>query len=422
MPIAEPQQINRGARDAKPSRIKVLLIEDDPSDAKLIQYMLADAGAGLFQVEHVERLAPALERVTDHNVDVVLADLSLPDSRDLETLEKLLERTSNVPIIVLTGLDDTGVAVKAVHEGAQDFLVKGQVSGPLLARAIQYAIERKRMDGQLHRYAEELRAKNAQLEADFNVAREIQQTFLPHEYPTFPHWAPSEQSALKFTHRYISAAAVGGDFFDLLAIDDSTAGVFICDVMGHGMRAALITAIMRGLVEELLPLAGEPGKFMTEINRSLRAILRQTREAFLATAFYGVVDVAHGELRFANAGHPSPFRIWREGRTVEPLKSYDAGHGPALGLFEKANYPTGSCPLATRDLLVLYTDGIYEVIDKHGNEFGQERLLTEVRQWSELPAEQLFDEMLAAARGFSGMNEFDDDVCLVGVEVRQLGR
>jgi serine phosphatase RsbU (regulator of sigma subunit) len=421
MAVAEPQHQNRQAHDATPSRIKVLLIEDDPNDARLIQYLLADAGAGLFQVEHVDRLAPALERVTNDHVDVVLADLTLPDSRDLEALEQLLARTPHVPIIVLSGLNDTTIAIKAVHEGAQDFLVKGQVSGPLLARAIQYAIERKRMDGQLHRYAEELRAKNAQLEADFNVAREIQQTFLPHEYPTFPHWAPPEQSALKFSHRYISAAAVGGDFFDLFAINDSIAGIFICDVMGHGMRAALITAIMRGLVEELLPLAAEPGKFMMEINRSLRAILRQTREAFLATAFYGVVDVAHSELRFANGGHPSPFRIWREGRTVEPLKNYDAGHGPALGLFEKAIYPTGRCPLATKDLLFLYTDGIYEVTDKQGNELGQERLLAAVRQRVELPAEQLFDELLAAARGFSGGKEFDDDVCLVGVEIRQLG-
>src|SRR5205807_5373669 len=137
----------------------------------------------------------------------------------------------------------------------------------------------------------ELRSKNAQLEADFNMAREIQEIFLPHQYPTFPPGVAAHESALRFSHRYLPAAAVGGDFFDIFAITPTTAGIFICDVMGHGMRAALVTAIMRGLVEELMPVAADAGKFLTEINRSLHTILRRTREPFLATAFYIVADV-----------------------------------------------------------------------------------------------------------------------------------
>jgi sigma-B regulation protein RsbU (phosphoserine phosphatase) len=227
--------------------------------------------------------------------------------------------------------------------------------------------------------------------------------------------APKD-SALKFSHRYIPAQAVGGDFFDIFAITDSTAGVFICDVMGHGMRAALITAIMRGLIEELMPVAADAGKFLTEINRSLRAILRRTREPFLATAFYAVADATAGELLFANAGHPSPFRLQRGANEVRPLKDYDARHGPALGLFEKTDYPTCRCPLAPDDLVFLFTDGIYEVTNGQAEEFGQERLLQAVRGRIHLPAEQLFAELLTEVQGFSGSREFEDDVCLVGVE------
>src|SRR3989454_3240413 len=172
------------------------------------------------------------------------------------------------------------------------------------------------------------------------MAGEIQKFSLPHQFPTFPHWAAPEQSALRFYQRYLPAAAVGGDFFDIFAITDTTGGIFICDVMGHGMRAALVTAIMRGLVEELMPVAADPGKFLTEINRSLHAILRRTREPFLATAFYVIVDIASGELRFASAGHPSPFLIMHKVGRVEPLKFCDPRHGPALGLFEKAVFPT----------------------------------------------------------------------------------
>lgn len=415
--IVETQPQNRNETEAVPAaRIRALLIEDNPGDARLIELMLAEADRGAFEVRHVSRLEDGLRQLGNGSIDVVLSDLSLPDSEGLETFLRLHARAPHVPIIVLSGLNDTTVALNAVHEGAQDYLIKGEVDGQLLSRAMRYAIERKRMSEQLHRYAAELRGKNAQLESDFNMAREIQQIFLPDQYPTFPHSVAPGDSALKFSHRYISAQAVGGDFFDIFAITDSTAGIFICDVMGHGMRAALITAIMRGLIEELMPVAADAGKFLTEINRSLRAILRRTREPFLATAFYAVADVAAGELHFANAGHPSPFRLQRSVNEVHPLKDYDSRHGPALGLFEKTDYPTCRCPLAPDDLVFLFTDGIYEATNVQGEEFGQEQLLQAVRKRIHLPAEQLFSELLAEVQAFSGSLEFEDDVCLVGVE------
>jgi sigma-B regulation protein RsbU (phosphoserine phosphatase) len=313
------------------------------------------------------------------------------------------------------------MAVQAVHQGAQDYLIKGKVDGDLLVRAMRYAIERKRLTAQLGRYAEELRSKNAQLESDFNMAREIQQIFLPQQYPTFPQGVAPEESALRFSHRYLPAAAVGGDFFNLFAITGATAGIFICDVMGHGMRAALVTAIMRGLFEELMPVAADAGKFLTEINRSLHAILRRTREPFLATACYLVADVAAGELRFANAGHPSPLLLRRPAGTVQPLKAWDPRHGPALGLIENAAYPTCHCPLEVNDLLLLFTDGLFEADNSAQEEYGQVRLLAAMRDRSRLPTDLLLDELLLDVQHFSGATEFVDDVCLVSVEVQRLG-
>jgi serine phosphatase RsbU (regulator of sigma subunit) len=405
---------------AKP--VKVLLLEDNPGDARLIQVMVSEAGLDFFEIERVERLKEGINRLEHGGFGVVLCDLSLPDSHGLETFARLHAIAPTVPIIVLSGLNDTTIAVEAVHQGAQDFLIKGQVDGQLLVRAMRYAMERKRMSEQLARYAEELRSKNAQLEADFNMAREIQEIFLPQQYPTFPHWAAPEQSTLRFSHRYLPAAAVGGDFFDIFSITDTTAGVFICDVMGHGMRAALVTAIMRGLVEELMPVAADASKFLTEINRSLHAILRRTREPFLATAFYVIIDVAAAELRFASAGHPSPFVIMRNSARVEPLRFCDPRHGPALGLFDRAAFPACRCRISAGDLLLLFTDGIYEADNPHQEEYGMDRLLNAVRERLALPIERLFDEMLRDVQRFTHATEFDDDVCLVGVEINRLGQ
>src|SRR5690349_5925350 len=169
--------------------LKVLLIEDNAIDARLIQIMLAESGFGLFVLERADRLSTGLARLAQGDIGLALVDLSLPDSHGLGTFKRVYAAAPKVPIIVMSGLDDQTVAVSAVHEGAQDYLVKGQVSGPLLVRAMRYAQERKRTSDQLAQYAEELRRKNEQMEADFNMAREIQQVFLPQQYPTFPRGA-----------------------------------------------------------------------------------------------------------------------------------------------------------------------------------------------------------------------------------------
>lgn len=397
--------------------VRVLLVEDNTGDARLIREFIIDSGGSAFEVEWVKRLDAAIERLRDQAIGVVLLDLSLPDSRGIETFLKLHASAPTIPVVVLTGMADETLAVQAVHEGAQDYLVKGQGDGRLLVRALRYAVERSAIAQQLSRYAEELRRKNAQMEADIHMAREIQQVFLPQQYPVFPPTSSPEKSALRFHHRYQPAAEVGGDFFAVFPISDSAAGVFICDVMGHGLRAALITAVLRGLVEELKPVAADAGKFLTEINRGLHAILRRTDQVMMATAFYALVDAREGEVRFASAGHPSPLLARRRAGKVQALDELDPRHGPAMGLFEKSIYPAGRCVLEEGDLIVLFTDGLYEVIGPDQEEFGRSRLLTEVGGRLSLPTARMFDEVIATVRQFGQVTAFEDDVCLVGVEI-----
>jgi signal transduction histidine kinase len=128
--------------------IQALLIEDNPGDARLIREMLRDAGGARVAVElaHVDRLAPGLEHLTRHVTEVVLLDLTLPDSQGFETFTRVHSQVPDVAIVVLSGLDDETLAVRAVQEGAQDYLVKGQVDGGAVLRSIRYAIERQRLE------------------------------------------------------------------------------------------------------------------------------------------------------------------------------------------------------------------------------------------------------------------------------------
>jgi signal transduction histidine kinase len=139
----QPDDPRKGA--VKNRQISVLLIEDNPGDTRLIREMLSDAGAARFRIEVRDRLKSALECLGTQSIDVVLLDLSLPDSQGLETLLSLHEAVSQAAVVVLTGLEDESVAVRALHEGAQDYLIKGHIDGDLLSRSIRYAMERQEM-------------------------------------------------------------------------------------------------------------------------------------------------------------------------------------------------------------------------------------------------------------------------------------
>jgi C4-dicarboxylate-specific signal transduction histidine kinase len=123
--------------------LQVLMVEDDKAQAVLVRAVLAQSTYGRFSLTTVQRLDEALDRLEQQPFDVVLLDLGLPDSRGLETLERIRRQTREMPIVIMTGLSDETTAVSALQKGAQEYLVKGEVSGSIIARAIRYSIERK---------------------------------------------------------------------------------------------------------------------------------------------------------------------------------------------------------------------------------------------------------------------------------------
>jgi serine phosphatase RsbU (regulator of sigma subunit) len=279
---------------------------------------------------------------------------------------------------------------------------------------------REKAEFNLSRYAEELREKNSQLEADLEMARDIQQVFLTQKYPSFPRSLTLQESWLRFCHWYQPAALVGGDFFCVLRLSDTEAGVFICDVLGHGLRAALVTAILRGLLEQLTPIARDPSRLLSEINGGLLAIFRQTETPMLVSAFYLVVNTVDGKMCYANAGHPRPFHVRRETGVAESLR-FQVPQGPVLGIFDKAVYQNSHAQASANDLVVLFTDGIFEVETAEDEYYGAERLLAAVRKRMHLPAGQMFGEVVAEIQRSCVSGQFTDDMCLLGVELTRTG-
>jgi len=243
---------------------------------------------------------------------------------------------------------------------------------------------------------------------------------LPQEFPVIA--SPDGGEALKFYSYYMPGGAVSGDFFDVIQLSDTSVGVFICDVMGHDVRAALVTAMIHSLVQDMGPKAADPGTLLAEVNLALFKVFRQTGSTMYATAAYIVADVATGILSYANAAHPHPLRLKRPDCTAEVLCHNTGGKkGPALGLFRDSKYGTDRQPMALNDLFVFYTDGIVEEErPDDGDIFGEERLSTTLCSLGSLPPKEMLAKVLNEIRLFSGHQDFSDDVCLLGVDVKWL--
>jgi two-component system cell cycle sensor histidine kinase/response regulator CckA len=156
-----------------PQLLKILLVEDNPADAHLVEELLQETHTSEITLVHARRLQEAVEILGREGFSAILLDLSLPDSAGLETFAAARAAAPNAPILVLTGLLDVEMAVKAVREGAQDFLVKGQLDGQILYQSIRYAIERQRVES-------ELRASEVQFR---QLAENIKEAFLVIELP-----------------------------------------------------------------------------------------------------------------------------------------------------------------------------------------------------------------------------------------------
>jgi phosphoserine phosphatase RsbU/P len=263
---------------------------------------------------------------------------------------------------------------------------------------------------------EELAAKTAEIQRDLQIAREFQEALMPRAYPQIPPPGTADSLRLNFHHVYKPASSVGGDFFDVLKLSDHRAGIFIADVMGHGARSALVTAILRTLLQDLTQQADEPAKFLSLLNQHFYGIIEQGSQFVFVSAFYMILDTEKAVATYASAGHPSPILADRSRRTVAPLIDH-LENNPALGLFSDSVYTSFTSFIKERDLFLMFTDGVFEALNADGEEFGSQRLQQVVERNLDLDIERLTDAVVEGVNHFRGATALPDDICLVAVAV-----
>jgi sigma-B regulation protein RsbU (phosphoserine phosphatase) len=270
-----------------------------------------------------------------------------------------------------------------------------------------------------HRHLEsEVAEKTELIHQDLEMAKEFQQAMLPDHYPTVPMGQPitGHQHSLHFWHIYQPAATLGGDFFDMFQISEHRAGLFVADVMGHGARSALVTAILRALLSGIVEAAADPSEFMSQLNRHFIDIMDRSDQTIFVTAFFMVMDTKDQTATYVTAGHPSP--VYANRRTGEASLLIESIHRqPALGLIKDAHYTTHSRPLSKGDVFMIYTDGLTEAENHEGAMFGEESLIDSIRRNLQLPINQLSHEIVAELARFTHNQPMADDLCLVVAEV-----
>ncbi|MDO0927094.1 fused response regulator/phosphatase [Streptomyces sp. TG1A-8] len=406
-PLEEGDHRGATAGGANTAALTLLLIEDDPAGSPIVPEMLDSSGKPI-RVRTARNLTEA-ERLLTDDVHCILLDLALPapgratadadgaDAGELAVLKHVLELAPRHAVLALTGSGDAERGAEAVRVGAQDYLLRDELDGRLLSRAIRYAVERKRSDTAERKLAE------GRLRAQEN--RRLERGLLP--TPLL------EGSALRFAARYRpgrSRALLGGDFYDCVRTPDGTVHAMIGDVCGHGPDEAALGVELR-IAWRALTLAGLCGD---DLLGTLQEVLEHERADEEIFATLCTVDISPDGRRagLCLAGHPSPL-VAGPGRPPK-LLPYD-NNGPALGLLPGARWPRMQVELGAEWSLMLYTDGLIEGrVGVGGERLGQEGMVEMIRRQlaGGLRGEELLRAAVNEVRDLNG-GELTDDVAVV---------
>jgi serine phosphatase RsbU (regulator of sigma subunit) len=359
-----------------PKTLHVLLVEDDPADAFLIRSMLEEARGTSFAANVAGSLRDALAWLSDNPCQAVVLDLSLPDSRGLATFHQLRQHHPALPVVVLTGLDDESLALQAVSEGAQDFLVKGQVRERRLTQALHHAMGRQRRLLRVEKALEHSQEEE-------RVAREIAKQLLPTT-------APEMQGFDLFGHS-IPRGASGGDLLDWYKMPSGAWRIAIGDVTGHGLGPSLLMATTRAYLRAYATMGVSIEETLAKTNDALMEDLGDSRNV---TLFLAELEPVNRRLTYASAGHVPGLLIDGRGAVRERLFST----GLPLGVIENANYP-GEDPLEIEpgDVLILPTDGVLDAVRPGQGHFGVDGVVQAVRQRMAVTAHSIRSESVVEA-------------------------
>ncbi|AYN18812.1 fused response regulator/phosphatase [Pseudomonas monteilii] len=339
----------------KTSATLLIIDDDDVVRASLAAY-LEDSGFSVLQAGNGQQ---GLQVFEEHQPDLVICDLRMPQMGGLELIRQVSERAPQLPVIVVSGAGVMSDAVEALRLGAADYLIKPLEDLAVLEHSVRRALDRSRLVLENQRYRDKLEAANRELEAslhllqeDQTAGRQVQMNMLP-ESP----WAAGE---FAFAHQIIPSLYLSGDFVDYFRVDERRIAFYLADVSGHGASSAFVTVLLKFMTTRLMfelkrsrMREFKPSEVLSHINRGLI----NSKLGKHVTMVGGVIDEESGLLTYAVGGHlPLPVLY-----TPDNAR-YLEGRGLPVGLFEEATYQDLVVELPPQFSLSLMSDGILDLL------------------------------------------------------------
>jgi phosphoserine phosphatase RsbU/P len=390
--------------------IRILLVDDDEDYFVITRDLLSEITGIKCKPQWVSTFEAALDEITRNAYDICLLDFQLGPRNGLELLKEMLKKGCKIPIIMLTGQGDHEIDMEAMKSGAADYLVKGQIDSGLLERAIRYAIERSRTLEQLRTSRDSLHATKVKLEEalrsindELETAKMVQKSLLPKRVEKIP--------GLDVAMSFLPSGSIGGDLYDVVPLSDTKIAFLIFDVCGHGVPAALISAMAKVSFARHITLGQSPNTILRNVNNELVSFMPAER---YLTAFLAILDIPMRILTFSRAGHP-PAAIRRgNSDTVEYLSC----KGTFIGLYPDVKFEEAEVSLAAGDILLLYTDGLVESTNSANERFGKTNLELALTANPLQDANDAISSIINQWNAFIGNEPQSDDVTLLAVQVK----
>jgi len=391
---------------------RILLVDDNPTNLQVLYQTLGGRGHELRVAKSGEDALAIARKVRPH---LVLLDIMMPPGIDgFETLARLKAEPelAETAVILCSALDETKDKVRGLDLGAVDYITKPFEADEVIARVDTHlTLFRLRRD--LARRNAELEAANRRMKEDLDAAARVQEALLPA--------ASLELEDFDFAWRYRPCTELAGDALNLVRLDEDRVGLYVVDVSGHGVPAALLSvAVTRSLSPSadpaaLVPLPGasqaidhSPADTASRLN-TLYPMAGNGNHYF--TLIYGILDATAHTFRFVTAGHPGPVVVPRDGGGRHVLVP-----SLPLGIVPHVPYADSVVELAPGDRVYLLSDGLYEERRDDGTQFGLERLTEALTAHRRLPLDRSLDAVLEDLATWRGDDRFTDDVSVLGVE------
>lgn len=392
---------------------RILLVDDNPTNLQVLFKTLDGRGYKLLIAKNGE---DALSIAGKARPALILLDIMMPGINGFEVCEKLKAEpaTRDCAIIFLSALDDTTNKVQGLELGAVDYIAKPFQAEEVIAR-VNTHLTIRRLQQSLARANEELEASNQRMMRALKAAARVQRALLPRKLP--------DTDAARFAWRYRPCDELGGDSLNIFPLDDAHVGLYVLDVSGQGIPAALFAATIArsltpsGNLASVVAATNNTDESAmaspVEVAKRLNMLYPMDSKAMLNfTVTYGVLDTDTHRFRFASAGHPGPTLV----RADQPPEIFEASGAP-IGIMDDADYEETAIELRPGDRLYLHSDGLYEQRNSQGEQFGKERLQAVLDDAQSMTLEASIDTLLDEVTAWRGGAQLSDDVAIVAVEI-----